>query len=367
MKLRHFRALSPLCAVCQKEGAAAQLQLHRVLRSVGDGDDGDVLEGMLLCPRCGREYPVIDGVPILVATLRAYLSQSVLHVLMREDLPEEIESLLGDACGPGSPYVETRHHLSSYVHGHYGDLDPEERPRPERPPLLSILDVGLRVAQDPMLQPLPPGPVLDAGCSVGRTSFALAEALPGRLVLGADLNFSMLRLASRALRAGEISYPRRRVGLVYDRRRVPVELPGADADNIDFWACDAQAPPFAPRTFALASSLNLLDCVTSPWEHLAALGQALQVGGRAVIATPYDWSPGATPVEGWIGGHSQRGPEEGRSEVALRALLSPGQHPAATVGLRLVGEVEDLPWPVRVHDRGTMHYSVHLTVAEATG
>ena len=92
----------------------------------------------------------------------------------------------------------------------------------------------------------------------------------------------------------------------------------------------------------------------------------LQPGGRAMLCTPYDWSTSATPLEGWIGGHSQRGPEGGAADVALRSLLTPGAHPASLGTLRLVAEAAALPWTVRVHERSTMLYGVHLVVAEAT-
>lgn len=205
------------------------------------------------------------------------------------------------------------------------------------------------------------GPLLDAGCSVGRASLELAERFEG-LVLGVDMNFSMLQ-AARAARAGEFVYDRRRVGLVYDRRRFPTRF--QRAANVDFWVCDAQALPFATGTFALATSFNVLDCVASPYEHLLSLSRVLRPGASAVLTSPYDWSTGATPIEGWIGGHSQRGPEAGASEAALRALLSEGRHPASIPGLSLAAEAGARDWLVRVHDRSVMRYSVHLVVARA--
>ena len=76
------------------------------------------------------------------------------------------------------------------------------------------------------------------------------------LVLGVDIHLALLRLARRAA-AGVLSYPRRRIGIVYDRRRFPVPLPGAD--RVDFWACDALALPFGPNT--LKWSWLLISCL----------------------------------------------------------------------------------------------------------
>jgi SAM-dependent methyltransferase len=353
MKYRHFAAFAPVCGVCrQVSGTEHSLQLSRVMAEEQD----DVLEGLLLCPGCQREYPILDGIPLLLPGLRAYVEQNIFHLICRDDLSEVTESLLGDCCGPGSPLDQTRQQLSTYGFGHYGDLDPE-RTGPAAPSLLHILEEGLRRAGEPA-----DGPLLDLGCSAGRTSFALAERYD-RLVLGVDLNFAMLRLASRVLRRGEVGYPLRRVGVVYDRRRFRAAFPRAE--NVDFWACDAQFLPLPAGRCGLVASLNLLDCVASPYQHLQAIAAALRPGARAVIATPYDWSPGATAIEGWIGGHSQRGPEGGRSEAALRALLQPGGHPAALPGLALLAEAASLPWAVRIHDRSTMSYQVHLVVVQA--
>ncbi|MEO7331075.1 MAG: methyltransferase domain-containing protein [Minicystis sp.] len=357
MKRLHFEAIGPICAVCrQTTGEEHRLVVGRTLREEND----DILEGVLLCsaPACQREYPILDGIPILVPALRAYVAQNVFHLIRRDDLSATVESILGDCCGPGSAFDQTRQHLSSYAHGHYADLDPAEAQPAARSTLLGLLDQGLTLAGPPS-----EGPILDAGCSSGRTTFELAERT-GKLVLGVDLNFSMLQLASRALRRGELRYARRKVGLVYEERAFPVHF--ERAADVDFWACDALSLPFAARTFGQVLSLNLLDCVSSPHDLLTSFARVLSPGARLILCTPYDWSPTATPIEAWIGGHSQRGPEGGAADVALRSLLTPGAHPASLGDLRLIAEAAALPWTVRVHERSTMLYGVHLVVAEAT-
>jgi SAM-dependent methyltransferase len=205
------------------------------------------------------------------------------------------------------------------------------------------------------------GPIIDIGCSAGRSSFELAERTTS-LVLGVDLHFSMLRVAVELLRKGTATYPRRRTGLVYERRSFPALFRAKE--NVDFWVCDATALPFSAATFGLATGMNVLDCVHAPRDLLASISDVLREGGKAVLTCPYDWSPAATPLEGWLGGHSQRSPLSGSGEAVLRSLLTPGEHPGSLNTLRLSAEQENLEWRVRLHDRSAMTYKVHLVVAE---
>ncbi|MCP4345748.1 MAG: methyltransferase domain-containing protein [Desulfobacterales bacterium] len=328
------------------------------IRSVFDEGGGDILEGILICPnpQCLSEYPVIDGIPVIVADLRAYISHNLVPILARTDLTDQVESLLGDCCGPGSVFDMQRQHMSIYAFDHYGDLDPEQPDNAQSSPgaVLRLLEKGLKAAGNPVA-----GPVLDVGCSVGRTSFALAHALDAP-VLGVDLNFDMLRTARRVLHKGVVRYPMRREGIVYDRREFPAAF--EKAGMVDFWACDATMLPFASETFGLGVSLNVLDCVSSPYEHLQSLSRILMPDAHAVISTPYDWSASATPVESWLGGHSQRSEMHGASQAMLRSLLTQGSHPMSAENLEPISEFEAVPWSVRVHDRCVMQYFVHMII-----
>jgi len=323
MKRGHLAALRPVCPVCR----AAEVSLSTVIRESND----DVLEGILGCtnPGCLREYPIVDGIPILVAAIRGWLAANPLQVLGRDDLSPELESLLGDVLGPGSAFDALRNQIGIYAADHYEGSSAVE--------LLARVDA-------------PTGPILDLGCSVGGTTFALGAK--GQLTLGVDLNFAMLRVASRALRERRVCYARRQVGLVYERREFAFEGAG---ELVDFWCCDAAALPFADATFGLVSALNLVDCVPAPSEVIAETARVLRPGATALFSTPYDWAPTATPVEQWLGGHSQRGANRGAAEPVLRALLAPR--------FEIMSE-EDQPWRLRVHERSTMEYSVHVIRAE---
>jgi SAM-dependent methyltransferase/uncharacterized protein YbaR (Trm112 family) len=353
MRPGHLDALRPVCPVCR---AGGNNRLAPV--SVFEEENGHVVQGLLRCPNlgCQREYPVLDGIPLLLANLRGTVAGAIDQINAREDLDPAIEGLLGACCGPGSSYDTTRQHLSTYAWDHYGDLDPAETGEPLPGSVLRVLERGLELAGG-----LPEGPVLDLGCAVGRSSFALASG-GDRLILGVDLSVPMLRLASEVLRRGRVRYPRRRVGIVYDRRDFPVSF--ARTEAVDFWGCDAIDLPFSEGTFAAVVALNVLDCVASPHDLLASLPRLLKPGGKAILSTPYDWSPRATPIEAWLGGHSQRGENAGASEPVLRALLTPGAHPASIEGLRIVAEERDLPWRVRMHERSSVEYRVDLVVVE---
>jgi hypothetical protein len=83
-------------------------------------------------------------------------------------------------------------------------------------------------------------------------------------------------------------------------------------------------------------------------------------GSHAVIASPYDWSTAATPITSWIGGHSQRGDNNGSTEPIMRSLFQAGTHPQAIAGMRIIAEESQAYWHVRLHERSVVHYSSHL-------
>lgn len=321
--------------------------------------DEDILAGVLHCPEpsCQLEYPIVDGIPIIVANLRALLAERGAEIWTRSDLHPVLESLLGDAIGPDTWLDAMRQGVSSYAWDAYADLDPGEpvepgegpRPGAGRRCVRQLLDLAGEIKTVER--------VLDLGCAAGRTSFDLAIRHPGALVLGIDRIFALLRVA-RGAAHGRVSYPRRRIGLVYDRRTFAVNLDGSE--QVDFWACDALALPFDSGTADLVAALNLVDCVSDPPRALAAMAEVVRPGGTILLATPYDWNTRATPVERWIGGHSQRAPHGGSGEDFLRTLLQEGAHPQSVPGLRIIGEIADWPWQTRLHERSSVQYRAHL-------
>lgn len=370
MRRGHFAAFAPHCPHCARTGAGRHVL---VLAEVRAERADEVISGTLHCPNpdCQHEYPIIDGIPVIVPELRTLLTERGIELLLRDDLDPVLESMFGDAMGPGGWFDVLRQTELSYGWDGWADLDPNEAPADDGPvpgPLPGPVPGAVRRCLDRLLDMAGPSDgvarALDVGCGAGRSAFALAERHERALVLGIDTHLGLLRLAHGALH-GTVSYPRRRIGLVYDRRRFAVSLVGAE--RVDFWACDALALPFAAASADLVAALNVLDCVAEPRRLLAGLAEVLRRDGLLLLATPYDWSTRATPVETWIGGHSQRAGHGGAAEPFLRALLTAGEHAQSVPGLRLLEETAAWPWQTRLHERSTVSYRSHLLALARTG
>ncbi len=322
-----------------------------------------MLAGTLVCAdaACRHEYPIVDGIPVITASLRQHLGDRAIELLLRDDLDPGALSLIGDAMGPDSWLDALRQGASTYAWDAYADLDPAEAPGTPAPGAARRCLHALLALAQPIASP--PARMLDLGCAAGRTAFDLAALAPEGLVLGVDSNLALLRIARRAATRGEVVYGRRRIGLVYDGRRFPADLPGRE--RVDFWACDAAALPFTPGGADLVLALNLLDCVPDPAALLHALAAALRPGGTLLLATPFDWATRATPAQHWIGGHSQRGEGSGAAEPLLLSLLTEGGHPRSVAGLVVAGTGEQA-WHTRLHDRSAVQYWSHLAAARKT-
>lgn len=351
----HFELLRPICPACRKKGGHHEL----VVNLVEDESGEDILAGILGCPWCGAEFPIVDGLPVIVPDVRSYVQDNLFYIMARDDLTPAVESLLGDASGAGSGLDSIRQHVSSYTWDHWADFDPEEvEPVPGGVlpgSVARVLAAGLEMVS----ADLPEGPILDVGCGAGRSAVD-AAACTGRRILGIDMSTPLARVSRSAAVQYRVDYGRRRVGLVYDRRCF--DLPRHSDGLVDVWICDALCLPFAAETFALAISLNVLDCLTDPQLGLSEIARVLQQGGEALLSVPFDWAGHVTPLEKWIGGHSQRGQHHGGAEAILDLMLN--EVTLETGAMRRKTPARDVPWHVRLHERSCMHYRAHLVSAQ---
>jgi len=361
MRIGHFESLKPVCSRCKSERQSFEpLSIANVAKQTNDV----ILEGNLICsnPQCQTEYPIIDGIPIIIHPVSKYVNDNFYHISHRDDLSSLSESFLGDFSGPGSEFNSIRHYLSAYCFDHYGDKAPANEFDTQQDGTLpgnvvNCLNAGFSILDDPGKSP-----AIDIGCAVGRSTFEIAKYCSG-LTLGIDLNFSQLRVAQKVLREGRIQFPLKRTGIVYDRHEFDIDLP--NRTDVDFWACDASALPFTNESFNFVSTLNVLDTVNSPAALLQSLNDTLNTGGSLLLSTPYDWSP-PVPLQNWLGGYSQRRSHRGSSESVLRSHLASGQNSPLNLKLKMTAEIEHHPWRVRVHNRRTALYDSHIVACKKT-
>jgi len=326
--------------------------MDRVDRADGD----EVLEGALTCPdpACRREHPVIDGIPVVVADLRSWTEHQFDAVVRRTDLTAATMTRLGDAAGPGTNFDDDRRTISTYAEAHFdGATGPGT--------FASLLDevIGLAMASGARPEQAVSGPWVDIGCGPGRATFTLAARGASRAV-GIDLSFGFLRLAEQARRTGRVTWPRRRTGVVFDVAEADDLVAPEVAAVTGFVCADAANLPLSDGAWAGALSINVIDCIADPVGHAVELGRLLRSDGVAVLASPYDWAATATPFERWIGGHSQRGPAAGSSEVELRRLFGVPPIEGLDTGLVIGAEIDAVPWRLRVHDRSSIDYACHV-------
>jgi SAM-dependent methyltransferase len=281
-----------------------------------------------------------------VPDLAHYLTEAGVYLLARDDLLPAVADLLGAVMPPSAWFDAARHHLSGYVRDHWGAYDDTDDADPSPGQAWALVEAGLAGVTDVS------GPVVELGAAAGGVTRALAErfATPA---LGLDLSAPLVRFAARALRGGRVRYPLRLAGTAYEEREIMIPPPVRGSATI--WLADAQVPPVAAGQAGLVVTLNLLDCVADPALLLGSAAALLRPGGYLLIATPCDWNLAATPADAWIGARSY-----------ATAWPDLGRWAAAAADLRLVSQINGLPWNVRVHSRAVMRYEVTVLLLQKT-
>jgi SAM-dependent methyltransferase/uncharacterized protein YbaR (Trm112 family) len=301
-------------------------------RTLSDGRlDLRTLEhtGDVLACECGRRYPIVDGVPILLKDPAGYLRGETLTVIER-DLPPAVAALLVEDTPDDAPYARLLEHLSIYLDAHWGD-------RADPPAECALTAVLERLAVLPHA-----GHVVELGCSAGRLVGELARRADH--VLGLDLQFGTVRRARRLLAGEPVDYSRRMIG----RHYAPVRARAGDlaSDRITLLCADALDPPLVPGAFDRVVAVNLLDSVSNPGLLVKVLDGLCAPGGELILASPYSWQSSVMPE------HHRFGSDPGG---ALRTLLTTGAE--LTARYAIVDEAE-LAWPLRRDARSMLTYRI---------
>lgn len=197
---------------------------------------------------------------------------------------------------------------------------------------------------------------LDLGCSVGRSTMALARS--ASTVFGVDPSVLQIQTAHKILSTESIHvHVGQSLSPHPDAQGVSlvVLLPFKPPKNVTYVVADHETLPFQAGLFDAICCSAVIDCTEDPSSFVQTLERLTHPHSRVLVSTPFEWLVKDTPAENWLGSGAF-GTAKGSPDKALIELMS--RH-----HFRLLRE-KDLRWVTTVHSRKYIVWSVYAGVFE---
>lgn len=283
------------------------------LRETGD----ECMEGFLSCNICNSEFPIIQGVPIILQNFHDYARQRIMTYgkwimySKSSKLKDFLRSIGTKIRFPTSndPYEEHnilyKAYLYNHYHYHFDDrllslfkrkIEPDHIYRMLGKKNLNLKGIGL-----------------DIGCSIGSSTFELAKRLP--FVFGVDLSFSFILMARKIMR-------------------------NKMSKNTEFLVSDAINLPFESSYFQSIIALNLVDRV-DPNKLIVSINRCIKDNGKLILIDPYHFVNNGT---------------DQFDSIQIRKIIE-------KFGYKLGSNESFIPWIVKMNERAYLFYFVDFIVA----
>ena len=279
-------------------------------------ENGDCIEGILNCSRCGSKFPIIGGVAIIVENFSQYATERVetfgrwisdckspeLRTFLKEEGMRIIESRIVK-----NKYEEDDW-FRPYLWTHY-DYSLDDR-------FLSMLrwkikpdEIYRKAANLRENNIYKVG--LDVGCSVGSASLMMAGKFS--FVFGIDNSFTFITESRRRMKEKDIR-------------------------NIEFLVCDSTRMPFESHLFDVILALNILGRVDLD-KTILSFNRLIKLNGKLLIADPYD-----------------RNKEQIKSDMDATKLRSVLEKSGYEITIKNKKHESFIPWIIKVNKRCYLFY-----------
>ena len=267
--------------------------------------EGDIDTAILMCQHCGARFPVTDGIALL-------------------------DPQATDSQRQSNRY-ETEEVVSSYLWSQYGDLLDDDQASTAYTTWAGMMRPQAGVA-------------LDAGGAVGRFAFEMSERCD--FAIGIDTSVAFVRAARQLMQERSLTFALKEEGQL--GREATIRLPDDwRSERVEFLVANALALPFRRDAISLFASLNLVDKVPAPLDHLREMNRVTRDrDAQFLLSDPFSWSVEAAPAEAWLGGTSE-GRFAGRGQANIARLLADPAGERAPVWQ--VDEPGHVWWKIRTH------------------
>lgn len=258
------------------------LPLEEKLRClINEKDGADILSGLLNCSQCNNNYPIQEGVAILLP-----VSSEV-----DPRIPSKYENSML---------------VSSYLWTHYADI-------------FKDMDATAAYEEWAGLLKDDSGISLDAGCAVGRFTFEMSNK--SGFAVGIDNSRAFIKTARELMIDRQMKFAMPEEGLLTEQRII--KLPETwDSTKVEFVVGDVLRLPFRRDAFSSVASLNLVDKVPLPLLHLKEVNRvARKSHAQLLFSDPFSWSSDISREEDWLGGTTD-GPYLGMGIDNILSLLT---------------------------------------------
>jgi SAM-dependent methyltransferase/uncharacterized protein YbaR (Trm112 family) len=334
------------------------------LRLLGKSPAKEVQNGTLECLSCGLNFPILEGVAVLVPDVRGYLLHHVKGIskfVSDEAIPEEIRE----------EYQELRDELEEehieedlesdrvnalYLMNHYLRFSGSKTEwwktvsASESPAITDLIQRYWDQGPFSVVSKWVPegSSVIELGCGVG----GLARRLKSGSYLGVDSSFFSIMVARhlnlRAHFKGALGFPGD-LFLGPLSNTLPVDV--MELDRIDFVVGEIDSLPVKDGAFEVSISLNAIDMLDEPKDLPEAQARVIQSGGIGIQSGPYIWH------ERIARGLRGRAPKVVQDSAAVVEWLYQKS------GFSIESKEAHIPWLFFKHLRQIELYSVHAFVA----